>query len=92
MNRKAGHRATWTRDEIRVADRRAAHRSIQGTAIGNFMEAYDFTLFSLVATLLAQTFYPGGNSGAGNLIATFGSSAGLSSARSATASGASPCW
>ncbi|OBG34598.1 MFS transporter [Mycobacterium sp. E3198] len=48
------------------------HRSIQGTAIGNFMEAYDFTLFSLVATILAQKFYPGENSGAGNLIATFG--------------------
>ncbi|WP_068180469.1 MFS transporter [Mycobacterium sp. UM_CSW] len=58
--------------EVRAADRRAAHRSIQGTAIGNFMEAYDFTLFSLVATLLAQTFYPGSNSDAGNLIATFG--------------------
>src|ERR1700758_2605615 len=56
----------------RVADRRATYRSIQGTAIGNFMEAYDFTLFSLVATLLAETFYPGNNSGAGNLIATFG--------------------
>jgi len=50
----------------------ATHRSIQGTAIGNFMEAYDFTLFSLVATILAQKFYPGENSGAGNLIATFG--------------------
>ncbi|MGZ4514937.1 MAG: MFS transporter [Mycobacterium sp.] len=50
----------------------ATHRSIQGTAIGNFMEAYDFTLFSLVATILAQKFYPGDNSGAGNLIATFG--------------------
>ncbi|HYQ35288.1 MAG TPA: MFS transporter, partial [Mycobacterium sp.] len=36
------------------------------------MEAYDFTLFSLVATILAQKFYPGENSGAGNLIATFG--------------------
>src|SRR6516165_6171536 len=36
------------------------------------MEAYDFALFSLVATLLAETFYPGANSGAGNLIATFG--------------------
>ncbi|ORW92142.1 MFS transporter [Mycobacterium sp. IEC1808] len=58
--------------EVRAADRRAAQRSIQGTAIGNFMEAYDFTLFSLVATLLAQTFYPGSNSDAGNLIATFG--------------------
>jgi MHS family proline/betaine transporter-like MFS transporter len=63
---------TWKRDEIRVADRSATYRSIQGTAIGNFMEAYDFTLFSLVATLLAETFYPGANSGAGNLIATFG--------------------
>jgi MHS family proline/betaine transporter-like MFS transporter len=74
MSRKAGEgqRATWTREEIRVADRRATQRSIQGTAIGNFMEAYDFTLFSLVATLLAETFYPGENSGAGNLIATFG--------------------
>jgi MHS family proline/betaine transporter-like MFS transporter len=55
-----------------AAESRSMHRSIQGTAIGNFMEAYDFTLFSLVATLLAQTFYPGNNSGAGNLIATFG--------------------
>jgi MFS family permease len=67
-----GYRQRSGRDEIRVADRSATYRSIQGTAIGNFMEAYDFTLFSLVATLLAQTFYPGNNSGAGNLIATFG--------------------
>jgi MFS family permease len=72
MQGKEGRRGTWRRDEIRVADRRATYRSIQGTAIGNFMEAYDFTLFSLVATLLAQTFYPGNDSGAGNLIATFG--------------------
>ena len=74
MSRKAGKtkRGTWTRDEIWVADADVTHRSIQGTAIGNFMEAYDFTLFSLVATILAQKFYPGENSGAGNLIATFG--------------------
>jgi MFS family permease len=74
MRRKAGNRLRqeWTPGEVRVADRGATRRSIQGTAIGNFMEAYDFTLFSLVATLLAQTFYPGNNSGAGNLIATFG--------------------
>jgi MFS family permease len=74
MSRKAGKgkRGTWTRDEIQVADADVTHRSIQGTAIGNFMEAYDFTLFSLVATILAQKFYPGENSGAGNLIATFG--------------------
>lgn len=55
-----------------MVDARATHRSIHGTAIGNFMEAYDFTLFSLVATILAQKFYPGENSEAGNLIATFG--------------------
>jgi len=63
---------TWTREEIAVVDAGAARRSIEGTAIGNFMEAYDFTLFSLVATILAQKFYPGENSGTGNLIATFG--------------------
>jgi len=55
-----------------VVEAGATHRSIQSTAIGNFMEAYDFTLFSLVATILAQKFYPGENSGTGNLIATFG--------------------
>ena len=60
------------RDDVTVVDTRATRRSIEGTAIGNFMEAYDFTLFSLVATILAQKFYPGENSGAGNLIATFG--------------------
>ena len=47
-------------------------RAIAGTAIGNFMESYDFSVYSLVATLLAQTFYPGNGAGAGNLIATFG--------------------
>ncbi len=74
MSRKAGkgRRGGGARDEITVVDARATHRSIMGTAIGNFMEAYDFTLFSLVATILAQKFYPGENSGAGNLIATFG--------------------
>ena len=72
MSRKAGRRSGWAPDEITVVDSRATHRSIQGTAIGNFMEAYDFTLFSLVATILAQKFYPGENSEAGSLIATFG--------------------
>ncbi|MBW0018412.1 MAG: MFS transporter [Mycobacterium sp.] len=62
----------WTLDEIKIADKGSARRSIAGAAIGNFMEAYDFTLYSLVATILAQTFYPGDNSGARNLVATFG--------------------
>src|ERR1700743_2972258 len=74
MNRIAGRRprGEWTLDEITIADKRSARRSIAGAAIGNFMEAYDFTLYSLVATILAQTFYPGENSGSGSLIATFG--------------------
>ncbi|WP_297737837.1 MFS transporter [Mycobacterium sp.] len=73
MSRKAGEgRRALKRDDITVVDTHATRRSIEGTAIGNFMEAYDFTLFSLVATILAQKFYPGENSGAGNLIATFG--------------------
>jgi MHS family proline/betaine transporter-like MFS transporter len=67
-----GQRGRWMLGDIHVVDRRSAHRSILGAAIGNFMEAYDFTLFSLVATILAQRFYPGDNHGAGNLIATFG--------------------
>ena len=71
MSQKASgsKRGTSAPDEIIVVDTRGAHRSIQGAAIGNFMEAYDFTLFSLVATILAQKFYPGENSGAGSLIA-----------------------
>ncbi len=66
------NRESWTLDEIRVTDATMLRRAIAGTAIGNFMESYDFSVYSLVATILAQTFYPGGNSGAGNLIATFG--------------------
>ena len=63
---------TWTLAEIQVADAAVLRRAIAGTAIGNFMESYDFSVYSLVATILAQTFYPGNGSGAGNLIATFG--------------------
>ncbi len=63
---------TWTLNEIQVADAAVLRRAIAGTAIGNFMESYDFSVYSLVATILAQTFYPGNGSGAGNLIATFG--------------------
>jgi MFS family permease len=70
--RKPRRGRRWRLSEISVADKRSARRSIQGAAIGNFMEAYDFTLYSLVATILAQTFYPGDNSDTRNLIATFG--------------------
>jgi MFS family permease len=70
MSRSDGE--SWTLEEIQVADATTLRRAIAGTAIGNFMESYDFSVYSLVATILAQTFYPGNGSGAGNLIATFG--------------------
>jgi MFS transporter, MHS family, proline/betaine transporter len=70
MSRAKGE--SWTLDEIQVADATMLRRAIAGTAIGNFMESYDFSVYSLVATILAQMFYPGSNSGSGNLIATFG--------------------
>lgn len=73
MNRPATQgRGRWSRDEIRVPDKRATHRSVQGTAIGNFMEWYDFSLYSYTATMLAQLFFTGGHGGSGSLIATFG--------------------
>lgn len=47
-------------------------RSIAGTAVGNFMEWYDFGVYGYIATTLAQVFYPGDTASAANLIATFG--------------------
>ncbi len=71
-NGLSAQRRAKTGDKITVVEAGATHRSIQGTAIGDFTEAYDFTHFSLVATILAQKFYPGEKSGTGILIATFG--------------------
>jgi MHS family proline/betaine transporter-like MFS transporter len=47
-------------------------RSIRGTAIGNFMEWYDFGVYGYIATTIAQVFYPGNSVSAVHLIATFG--------------------
>jgi MHS family proline/betaine transporter-like MFS transporter len=49
--------------------------SIAGTAIGNFMEWFDFGIYGYLATTLAQVFYPGGRAGGLGLIATFGTMA-----------------
>ncbi|BBY34961.1 proline/betaine transporter [Mycolicibacter minnesotensis] len=65
-------RTTWARDDIRVSDPAAMQRSIAGTAIGNFMEWYDFGIYGFLATTIAQVFYPGDSSSAVGLIATFG--------------------
>jgi MFS transporter, MHS family, proline/betaine transporter len=65
-------RRKWTREEIRVSDPAAMRRSIAGTAIGNFMEWYDFGIYGFLATTIAQVFYPTDSSNAAGLIATFG--------------------
>ncbi|MGH3959066.1 MFS transporter [Mycobacterium sp.] len=43
-----------------------------GTAIGNFMEWYDFGVYGFLATTIAQVFYPADSASGTGLIATFG--------------------
>ncbi|WP_256364633.1 MFS transporter [Mycolicibacter heraklionensis] len=43
---------------------------MRGTAIGNFMEWYDFGVYGYLATTIARVFYPG--TGASSLIGAFG--------------------
>jgi MHS family proline/betaine transporter-like MFS transporter len=62
---------SWRRDQIRVTDPATLRRSIKGTAIGNFMEWYDFGVYGYIATTIAQVFYPGHSVSAVHLIATF---------------------
>jgi MHS family proline/betaine transporter-like MFS transporter len=47
-------------------------RSIKGTAVGNFMEWYDFGIYGYIATNLARVFFPGDSVSKGSLAATFG--------------------
>lgn len=54
-------------------NRSVMSRTIAGTAIGNFMEWYDFGIYGYIATTIAQVFYPGNSVSAVHLIATFGS-------------------
>ncbi|HEX5256766.1 MAG TPA: MFS transporter [Mycobacterium sp.] len=46
-------------------------RDTLATAIGNFMEWYDFGIYGYIATTIAQVFYPGNSVSAVHLIATF---------------------
>src|ERR1700760_692737 len=49
----------------------AMRRDTAGTAIGNFMEWYDFGVYGYIATTIAQVFYPGNSVSAVHLLATF---------------------
>ncbi len=46
-------------------------QTIAGTAIGNFMEWYDFGVYGYIATTIAQVFYPGNSVNTLHLLATF---------------------
>ncbi len=49
----------------------AMRRDTLATAIGNFMEWYDFGIYGYIATIIARVFYPGNSVSAVHLIATF---------------------
>lgn len=63
-------RQRWQLEDIQVTNPEEMRRSIGGTAVGNFMEWYDFGIYSYLATTIAQVFFPS-NSGAA-LLGTFG--------------------
>ena len=46
-------RRRWARKDIRVADP-AMRQTIMGTAIGNFMEWYDFGVYGYIATTIGH--------------------------------------
>lgn len=63
-------RHSCARNDTRDADS-AMRRDTAGTAVGNFMEWYDFGVYGYIATTIAQVFYPGNSVSAVHLIATF---------------------
>lgn len=65
-----GTQRRWARREITIADSGMLRRAIAGTAIGNFMEWFDFGVFGFLAATLAQVFFPDAG-GAAGLIGAF---------------------
>jgi MHS family proline/betaine transporter-like MFS transporter len=63
-------RHSCARHDTRDADS-AMRWDTAGTAIGNFMEWYDFGVYGYIATTIAQVFYPGDSVSTVHLIATF---------------------
>lgn len=49
----------WSLDEITVIDRQRLRRAIAGTAVGNFMEWYDFGVYGFLAGTIAEVFFTG---------------------------------
>ncbi len=54
-------RNTSTTWKFRTTPHPARRRAIVGTAVGNFVEWYDFTIYSYAATLIAKQFFPRDN-------------------------------
>ena len=55
--------------KIRVVDAHKLRTTVAGTAIGNFMEWYDYGVYGFLATTIAAVFFPQGSGYA--LLATF---------------------
>ncbi|HET7386671.1 MAG TPA: MFS transporter [Nocardioidaceae bacterium] len=71
-SRGGPHRRRWQLEEVAVTDPEGMRRSIAGTAVGNFMEWYDFGVYAYLATVISRVFFPSHGSGAATLLGTFG--------------------
>lgn len=63
-------RRRWSVEEISVADTSRLQRAVAGTAIGNFMEWYDFGVYGFLAATIARVFFSSQQSSV-QLISTF---------------------
>lgn len=68
--RDKDRRRRWSIREITVSDPSQLRRAIAGTAVGNFMEWYDFGVYGFIAATIATVFFPSGGASV-QLIATF---------------------
>ncbi|MGJ8526810.1 Proline/betaine transporter [Halomonadaceae bacterium LMG 33818] len=58
-------------EDITVIDHATLKRAVAAAALGNAMEWFDFGVYSYIAVVLGQVFFPG-SSGTVQLLATFG--------------------
>ncbi|CAM02571.1 MHS family proline/betaine transporter-like MFS transporter [Saccharopolyspora erythraea NRRL 2338] len=56
--------------DVTVVDERKARRAVAAASIGNTMEWFDFGVYSYIAVVIGQVFFPAGNQVA-QLLATF---------------------
>lgn len=65
------HRRQWDVEDVTVTDLSSMRRSVTATAVGNFMEWYDFGLYAYLATVISQVFFPSDSSTTAGMLGTF---------------------